>query len=137
MVEKHRSEEGYNNISKSLVIPLSMMKSIIKKWKTYHTTQTLLRASCLSKRSSRASRKLVCDVTGNPTMALKDLQGSMSEMGVSVHQSTISHSPHRAGVYGQVTRKKPLLKNMHLKAHMEFAKSILIILQACRETFCG
>ena len=58
-------------------------------------------------------------------MTLKDLQSSMSEMGVSVHQSTISHSIHKAGLSGQVGRKKPLLKKMNLKVRMEFVKKHL------------
>ena len=80
VVEKHHSGEGYKKIPKSLTV-----KSIIKKWKTYHTTQTLPRSGRPSKLSSWASRKLVWDVTVNPTTTLKDLQGSMSKMGVSVH----------------------------------------------------
>ena len=46
-------------------------------------------------------------------------------MGVSVHQSTRSRSLHKAGLYGQVARKKPILKNTHLKALIEFAKKHL------------
>ena len=122
VVEKHRSGEGYKKISKSHIIPLSTVKSIIDKWKTYHTTQTLSRSGGPSKLSTRVSRKRLLDVTVNPTMILKDLQGSLSKMGVSVHPSTISHSLHKASLYEQVARKKPLLKNMHLKAHREFAK---------------
>ena len=99
VVEKHSSGEGYKKISKSLIIPLSMMKSIIKKWKTYHITQTLPRSGRASKLISWESRKLVRDVTVNPTITLKDLQGSMSEIGVSVHQSTIFLSLHKAGLF--------------------------------------
>ena len=101
------------------------MKSIIKKWKTYHTTQTLPRSVRPSKLSSWASRKLVWDVTVKPKMTFKHLQGSVSEMGVSVHQSTISRSLHKADLHGQVARKKPLLKKMHLQARVEFAKKHL------------
>ena len=49
----------------------------------------------------------------------------MSEMGVSVHQSTISHSFHKAGLYGQVARMKPLLKKKHRKDHMAFVEKHL------------
>ena len=58
-------------------------------------------------------------------MTLKDLQGSLSEMGVSVHQSTISQSLHKAGLSGQEARKKLLLKKTYLKARMEFVKKYL------------
>ena len=92
----------------------------------YHTTQTLPRSGHPSKLSSRANRKLVWDVIVNPTMTLKDLQGSVfMVMGVSVYQETISCSLHKAGLHEQVARKKPLLKKTHLKAHMEFVKKHL------------
>ena len=58
-------------------------------------------------------------------MTLKDLQDSMSGTGIGVHQSTISRSLHKAGLYVEVARKKPLLNKTHLKAHMEFAKKHL------------
>ena len=62
----------------------------------------------------------------NPIMTLKDLQGTLSEIGVSVHQSTTSLSLYKYGLSGQASRKKTLLKKTHLKAHMEFAKKHLI-----------
>ena len=99
--EKHHSGEGHKKISKPLIITLSTMTSIIKKGKTCHTTQTLPRSGHPSKLSSRASRKLVRDVTVNPTMTFKDQQGSMYEIGVSAYQSTISRSIHKAGLHGQ------------------------------------
>ena len=82
MVKKHHSEEGYEKILKSLIILLSTVKSIIKKWKTHRTTQTRPRSGRPSMLSSRASRKLVWDVTVNLTMTLKDLQGPMSEHNI-------------------------------------------------------
>ena len=72
VVEKHHSGEGYKKISKSLINPLSTVKSIMNKWKMYHTTQTRPRSGLRSILSSRASRKLVRVVTVNPTMSLKD-----------------------------------------------------------------
>ncbi|MGH0187502.1 UNVERIFIED_CONTAM: hypothetical protein FKN15_025394 [Acipenser sinensis] len=44
VVERHRAGEGYKNISKALIIPLSTVKATIKKWKMHHTTQTLPRS---------------------------------------------------------------------------------------------
>ena len=45
---------------------------------------------------------------------------STSEMEVRVIESTIFCSLHKAGLFEQVARKKPLLKKTHLKARMEF-----------------
>ncbi|MGH0191136.1 UNVERIFIED_CONTAM: hypothetical protein FKN15_057523 [Acipenser sinensis] len=106
VVERQRAGEGYT------------VKSIIKKWKMHHTTQTLPRSGLPPKLSSRASRKLVWDFT----LTLRDLQSSVSDMGVSVHTSTVSQSLHKAGLYRRVARKKPLLKKPHLKSHIDFVK---------------
>ena len=49
VVEKHRSGEGYKKISKSIIIPFSMVKSIMKNWKMYHTNQARPRSGRPSK----------------------------------------------------------------------------------------
>ncbi|KAK6481842.1 Na(+)/H(+) exchange regulatory cofactor NHE-RF2-like [Huso huso] len=70
----------------------------------------------------KTRRRLVREATERPTITLKELQSSVAGSGVMVHQSTISRALHNTGLYGRVTRKKPLLKKYHLKAHLEFAR---------------
>jgi len=102
-----------------------------------HASSRRLNGALLGLRhSNQASRKLVWDVIAIPKTTLKDLQGSMAEMGVSL-QSTISRTLHKAALDAEVPRKKPFLKKIHLKACMELVKSISLILQACGEMFCG
>ena len=42
VVERHRSGDGYKNISKALNLPWSTVKTIIKKWNEHGTTKALL-----------------------------------------------------------------------------------------------
>ena len=79
VVERHRSGEGYKKISKALNIPWSTVKSIIKKWKVYGTTQNLLRAGRPPKLSSQVRRALVREASKRPMTTLKDLQCSKAE----------------------------------------------------------
>ena len=44
VVVRHRSRDGYKNISKALNIPWSTVKTIIKKWKACGTTISLYQA---------------------------------------------------------------------------------------------
>ncbi len=44
IVARHRSGQGYKNISAALKVPKSTVASIILKWKTFGTTRTLPRA---------------------------------------------------------------------------------------------
>jgi hypothetical protein len=56
------------------------------------------------------SRALIREATKRPEIILEDLQSSTSEIVVSVHGTTLSCTLHKAGLYGRVARKKPLLK---------------------------
>ena len=118
VVERHRSGEGYKKISKALNIPWSTVKSIIKKWKVYGTTQNLLRAGRPPKLNSRVRMALVREASKRPMTTLKDLQRSMAEMEETVHVSTIAQVLHKSGLYGRVARRKPFLKKAHVKSHL-------------------
>jgi transposase len=77
-VEKYRAGLGYRKISETLNIPWSTIKSIIKKWKEYGTTTNLPRV-------------------GRPP--------KLTDQAISVHRTTLSHTLHRAGLYGRVAKK--------------------------------
>ena len=62
------------------------------------------------------------EATERPIITLKELQSSVAETGVKVHQSTISRALHPIGLYARVAKKKPLLKKKHIKACLEFAR---------------
>ena len=55
-MERHRSGDGYKNISKTLDIPWSTVKTIIKKWKAYGPMKTLPRSGRPSKLDDQARR---------------------------------------------------------------------------------
>jgi len=67
-----------------------------------------------------------------PKVTLKDLQSSTAT-GVSVHGTIISHTIHRAGLYGRVARKKALPSVRNKKAHFEFPKKACGRLPKCME----
>ena len=97
-------------------MPRSTVKSIIKKWKVFGTTQTLPGSGRHSKLDERARRKLVREATKRPTATLKQLQEFMTKSGHCVHVTTISQILHKCGLYGRVARKKPLLKKGHMQS---------------------
>ena len=96
---------------------------IILKWKMFGITKTLPRAGHLAKLSNRGRRALVREVTKNPMVTLTELQSSSVEMGKPSRRTTISAALHQSGVYGGLTRWKPLLnKKKHMTAYLKFAK---------------
>ena len=65
---------------------------------------------------------LIREAAQRPKVTLKELQSSTAESGASVYRTTISRTLHRAGLYGRVAKKKPLLSVKNKKARFEFAK---------------
>jgi hypothetical protein len=53
IVSRHRSVEGYQNISAALKVPKNTVASIILKWKRFGSNKTLSRAGRLAKLSNR------------------------------------------------------------------------------------
>jgi transposase len=98
------------------------IKSIINKWKEYGTTTNLPREGHSPKLMDQARRALIREATKRPKITLKELQSSTAEIGVSIHRTTLSHTLHRAGLYGRVARKKPLLKEKNKQTCLLFAK---------------
>ena len=88
VVEKYRLGLGYKKISETLNIPLSPIKSIIKKLKEYGTTTNLPREGCPPKLTDQARGALIREATKRPKITLKELQSSTAETGISVHRTT-------------------------------------------------
>ena len=122
IVSRHRSGEGYQNISAALKVPKDTVASIILKWKKFGTTKTLPRAGRPAKLSNRGRRALVREVTINQVVTLTERQTSFVEMGEHFRKTTISAALHQSGIYGRVTRWKPLPSKRQMTARLEFAK---------------
>ena len=72
IVLRHRSGEGYQNISAALKVPKNTVASILK-WKNFGTTKTLSRAGRPAKLSNLGRSVLVSEVTKNPVVTLTEL----------------------------------------------------------------
>ncbi|KAK3574571.1 hypothetical protein QTP86_010183 [Hemibagrus guttatus] len=101
---------------------MSTVTSIIRKWKKFGTTRTLPRAGSPAKLSDRGRRTLVREVTKNPMVTLNEPQCFSMKRGEPSRRTTISAGLHQSGLYGRVTRQKPLLSKRHMTVHLEFAK---------------
>ena len=103
IASRHRSGEGYQNISAALKVPKNTVASIILKLKKFGTTKTLLVAGRPAKLRNRR-RALVSEVTKNPMVTLTELQSSSVEIGEPSRRTTISAALHQSRIYGRVAR---------------------------------
>ena len=68
-------------------------------------------------------KRLIREAAKRPMETLEDLQRFNTQVGESVHRTTISCALHKSGLYGRVARRKPLLKESHKKSPLQFARS--------------
>ena len=115
VVDRHKSGDGYKKNSKALSVPRSTVKSIIKKWKVFGTTQTLAGSGRRSKLEETGQR-------GYQEAYSKEFK---TKSGHCVHVITMSQILHKCGLYGRVARKRPLLKKGHMQSRLSFAKALL------------
>ena len=58
IVSRHRSGEGYKQLSAALKVPNNSVASIILKWQKFVSTKTLPRAGCTAKLSNQGEKGL-------------------------------------------------------------------------------
>src|SRR4029434_8479055 len=90
IVSRHRSGEGYGNISATLQVPKSTVATIIRKWKKFGTTKNLPRPGHPAKRNNHGRRAIASEVSRNPMVTLTELQRILVEMGEPSRKTTIS-----------------------------------------------
>uniref|UniRef100_A0A674C282 Uncharacterized protein n=1 Tax=Salmo trutta TaxID=8032 RepID=A0A674C282_SALTR len=122
IVSRHRSGEGYQNISAALTVPKNTVESIILKWKKFGTTKTFPKAVRPAKLSNQGRRALVREVTNNPMVTLTELQSSSVEMGEPSKRTAISAALHQSGLYGRLARRKPLLSKSQIGSLLDICQ---------------
>ena len=122
IVLRHRSGEGYQNISAALKVPKNTVASIILKWKNFGTTKALPRAGPPAKLSNQGRRALFREITKNLMVTLTELLSSSVEMGEPSRRTTISAALHKSGLYGRVARRKPILNKSTWQTTWSFPK---------------
>ncbi len=109
VIEIYQSGKGYKAISKALGLQQTTVRAIIHKWRKHGTVVNLPRSGRPTKITPRAQRRLIQEVTKDPTTTSKELQASLASVKVSVHDSTIRKRLGKNGLHGRVPRPKPLL----------------------------
>lgn len=124
-MRKHGQSQGYKSISKDLNVPVSTVRSVIKKFKAHGTVANLPRCGRKRKIDERFQRKILRMVDKEPRLTSKQVQAALQSEGTTVSTRTICRCLKEKGLYGRIPRKTPLLTQRHKKARLEFAKTYL------------
>jgi len=96
-------------------IKKNKLRAIIRKWKTYKTTDNLPRSGAPLKVLSHGVKMIMRMVRKNHRTTRRDLMTKVSK-------ATISNTLHREGLKYCSARRVPLLKPVHVQAHLKFAR---------------
>ncbi|KAK3565616.1 hypothetical protein QTP86_012938 [Hemibagrus guttatus] len=125
IVDLHQAGKTESAIGKQLGVKKSTVGAIIRKWKTYKTTDNLPRSGAPCKISPRRVKMITRTVSKNPRTTRGDLVNDLQRAGTKVTKATISNTLHRQGLKSCSARRVPLLKPVHVRARLKFAREHL------------
>ncbi len=122
IVDLHQAGKTESAIGKQLGVKKSTVGAIIRKWKTYKTTDNLPRSGAPRKISPRGVKMITRTVSKNPRTTRGDLVNDLQRAGTKVTKATISNTLRRQGLKSCSARRVPLLKPVHVQARLKFAR---------------
>ncbi|KAK3558138.1 hypothetical protein QTP86_009863 [Hemibagrus guttatus] len=125
IVDLHQAGKTESAIGKQLGVKKSTVGAIIRKWKTYKTTDNLPRSGAPRKISPRGVKMITRTVSKNPRTTRGDLVNDLQRAGTKVTKATISNTLRHQGLKSCSARHVPLLKPVHVRAHLKFAREHL------------
>ncbi|KAK3527053.1 hypothetical protein QTP86_008664 [Hemibagrus guttatus] len=125
IVDLHQAGKTESAIGKQLGVKKSTVGAIIRKWKTYKTTDNLPRSGAPRKISPRGVKMITRTVSKNPRTTRGDLVNDLQRAGTKVTKATISNTLRRQGLKSCSARRVPLLKPVHVRARLKFARENL------------
>ncbi|KAK3544428.1 hypothetical protein QTP86_011160 [Hemibagrus guttatus] len=125
IVDLHQAGKTESAIGKQLGVKKSTMGAIIRKWKTYKTTDNLPRSGAPCKISPRGVKMITRTVSKNPRTTRGDLVNDLQRAGTKVTKATISNTLRRQGLKSCSARRVPLLKPVRVRARLKFAREHL------------
>ncbi|KAK3561326.1 hypothetical protein QTP86_030623 [Hemibagrus guttatus] len=125
IVDLHQAGKTESAIGMQLGVKKSTVGAIIKKWKTYKTTDNLPRSGAPRKISPRGVKMITRTVSKNPRTTRGDLVNDLQRAGTKVTKATISNTLRRQGLKSCSARRVPLLKPVYVRARLKFAREHL------------
>ncbi len=126
IVDLHQAGKTESAIGKQLGVKKSNVGAIIRKWKTYKTTDNLPRSGAPRKISPRGVKMITRTVSKNPRTTRGDLVNDLQRAGTKVTKATISNTLRRQGLKSCSARRVPLLKPVHVFVFIEILFKIVL-----------
>lgn len=122
VISLHKNGNGYKKIAKMLNIPRDTIGSIIRKFKSKGTVETLPGRGRKKILTATAVRYLKRKVGKNPRVTAKELKKDLSDVGTEVSAQTIRRTLRNEDLHARTPRRTPLLTAKNKKSRLQYAK---------------
>jgi len=109
IVDLHQGGKSESTIGKQLGVKKSTVGAVVKKWKTYKTTDNLPRSGGPRKISSRGVKMIMRTLSKNPRTRRRDLMNDLQRARTKVTKATISNTLHERDSNPAVPGMSPCL----------------------------
>ncbi len=127
IVDLHQAGKTESAIGKQLGVKKSTVGAIIRKWKTYKTTDNLPRSGAPRKISPRGVKMITRTVSKNPRTTRGDLVNDLQRAETKVTKATISNTLRRQGLKSCSARRVPCLSQYMSRPVWSLLESIWMI----------
>ncbi|KAK3509749.1 hypothetical protein QTP70_008388 [Hemibagrus guttatus] len=117
IVDLHPAGKTESAIGKQLGVKKSTVGAIIRKWKTYKTTDNLPRSGAPRKILPHGVKMITRTVSKNPRTTRRDLVNDLQRAGTKVTKATISNTLRRQGLKSCSARRIPCL-SQYMSGHV-------------------
>ena len=112
IVAKHGQSQGHKSISRDLVVPVSTVRNVIRKFKAHGTGANLPGRGRKKKLDRRLQQMIVRMVEKAPRSTAQQIQADLQTQGTTVLTHTIRRQLNERGFYGRRHRMTPLLRGI-------------------------
>ena len=111
MIIKHyQNGDSQREITSNMLVPRDTVCYIIQKYKMTKCIGNLFGRGRKRKTSAGTDRMIVRKIKSNRRISARVIKAEIEvELGMTSNTNTIRNRAHEAGLFGRVTRKKPLV----------------------------
>jgi transposase len=119
----HKENKSYADISAIVKRPRSTIQSIIQKFKKTGSLRNSPRCGRPRKLSARDERKILQIIKAKPSTSASSIAIELRNYhNKVVHAKTVSRCLRRAGFYNRMARRKPFISKVNQKKRLDFAQ---------------
>ena len=126
IIKDYQNGDCQGEISSNMLVSREAVLYIIQKYKATKCIGNLFRRARITKTNAATDRMIVRKIKFNRRTLAHVVEAEIEvELGMILNANTIRNRAHKAGLFGRVARKKPLVNKVNRGKRLKFARDML------------